>query len=378
MAHFFFPSQSDAKHGEMAAENAALSELVVLPGGFGRFAVWGGGPDNKPLTVKVQRSGAVVSEGAHPAVKLQRASNDPATHIQVYSASGLQTGDQIQGWDGAGLPQTAPMPVRVLTEAAGDVMDHWALRRASGDGVPDARACCHLAIPYISIPDPMPKRGGRMSKLKADHIGGPMANIHGLSIHSTAGSSGRSAFEMACFGCVNTWNAQGPVSAHFGVSGDGTIIQFVPTTFQAFAQGTPGDYHWLSVEIDNDGKAGMTAAQLMAVRSLFRWVTTTFGVPPRVATGWLPADNKAFDKITKEVAAAAGASSMTDDDAAAVAQGHPTLSWVPGRSPTTDNYEAAMSQGLSCHWWLDPRKTGAHVHACPGPGILSQFPTIVS
>src|SRR5262249_6737427 len=147
---------------------------------------------------------------------------------------------------------------------------------------------------------------------------------------------------------------QGPVSAHFGISGDGTIVQFVPTTFQAFAQGTPGDYHWISVEIDNDGKSEMTAAQLTAVKSLFRWVTTTFGVSPQVATGWLPADNKAFNQATKDVAASAGSST------------------------TTDEYEAALSQGLSCHWWLDRRKTGTHVHACPGPGIMSQFPSIVT
>jgi hypothetical protein len=39
---------------------------------------------------------------------------------------------------------------------------------------------------------------------------------------------------------------------------------------------------------------------------------------------------------------------------------------------TTDALEAVMSEGVSCHWWLEGNKTSKS-HGCPGVGIMSQL-----
>jgi hypothetical protein len=159
---------------------------------------------------------------------------------------------------------------------------------------------------------------------------------------------------MAAWGCVETWNTGGlGAGAHFGIAADGTVVQFIVASFIAFAQGFPGDSRWISVEIDNNASSPMTGAQLDALKGLFRWVGKTFGVNPWVATGCLyPKEAPQFDETTVAVCAEAGSDT------------------------TTDNYEANLSSGVSCHWWLDPRKVGPHVHACPGKGIMSQLPQL--
>lgn len=127
---------------------------------------------------------------------------------------------------------------------------------------------CPLAIPYLTLRDA--KMGG-MTVLKDSTVGGPLGSVHGLAVHTTVGTEARSPYLMVRWGCVEGWNARG-VSAHFGVAGDGTLIQFVPVTFKAYAQHSPGNEHWISVEVDNNGKTPMNDRQLASVRSLFGWV----------------------------------------------------------------------------------------------------------
>jgi hypothetical protein len=212
---------------------------------------------------------------------------------------------------------------------------------------PQIRGVCDFAVPYLAMRDPVM---GGMAALKDSTAGGALINVHGLAVHTTAGTEARTPFQMARWGCVEPWNNRG-VSAHFGIAGDGTLVQFVPVTFKAYAQYSPGNEHWISLEVDNNGKAAMNVLQLTATRALFRWVCNTYGVPPRVATGCLFPKASHFDKITASVCSRGTAAT------------------------TTDPYEACMSRGLSCHWWLEASKT-TNSHACPGPGILDQLDAV--
>jgi hypothetical protein len=124
-------------------------------------------------------------------------------------------------------------------------------------------------------------------------------------------------------------------------------VQFIPADWVAFAQGSPGDINWISVEIDNNGRLPMGINQLTAAKALFHWVCRQYGVTPTVATGCLFRADKQFDEMTTTVCRAAGS------------------------DLTYNKHEAAMSRGVSCHWWLNP----GH-HACPGKGILSQLASI--
>jgi hypothetical protein len=349
MANFFFPSDlTSASHRNQAADAAALSEMVVQPGHLARVGLWGG----NLLTVKVTRGGLVVNEGAHPKVKFERAVNDKANHIQIWRVTGLAGGDSLQAWDAEGRPQTAPLPVRALKGKPADVIDLWAQHFTPGGPVPDDRACCSFATPYLALKDPKPKRGAAMTRLLDARIGGPLVNAHGLAVHCTAASSLGDAFGMAAWHCVETWNDH-KASAHFGIAADGTLVQFISANFIANAQHDPGNFHWHSVEIDNNGSSEMTGPQFDTLKKLFRWVGSTFGVSPTLATGCLYPKAPQFDGTTKAVCAEAGVAT------------------------TTDNYEAVMSTGVSCHWWLDPVKVGKHVHACPGKGIIGQLAKLV-
>ncbi len=355
MAHFFSPTDfGTVKHAEMGADKAAISKLFITANGNASVGVWGGGPTGERLKVQVVRSGKTVSDGKSAAVKIATAANFAAAHIQVYQIAGLKNGDEIQGWAADGRPYTAAIPVE-LKKPGGDVIQDWAdhyyTPGARTGRTPNDQACCNFAVPYLALKDPNPKRKAEMPKLHSGLVGGPLVVVHGLAVHATAARALNAPFEMAAWGCVGTWN-KSRASAHFGVAGDGTVIQFVPVSHGAYAQGNPGDRHWISVEIDNDGKSPMNGVQLDSARRIFRWVAHACGVTPKLGAGCLFPKTPAFDKLTKELCAAAGSAT------------------------TTDTYEAAMSEGVSCHWWLDPRKTGNGVHYCPGPGILGQLPSI--
>jgi|GEM_PF-4639709 len=348
MAHFFVPSHADKAHGLSAAFGGGILELVIRRGESARVGVWGGGPDGKPLQVKVYRGPLIVSDGKAAVVKLTRASDDPTNHIQVYTVAGLKDGDKLVGVLPDDTPYTAALLVRELTGSANDIIEAWARANAAGEGY-YSRALYSQAVPYLALEDA--RRGIKMEKLKPRCIGGPLQDVNGLAVHATGGTDTRSAFQMARFGCVDVWNGNG-ASAHFGIAGDGTVVQFIPATFIANSQLNPGNGHWISVEIDNDGKSPMNDKQLTAAKALFFWVCSTFGVAIQLATGCLYPKTPNFDKATTTVCAEAGVST------------------------TTDPFEAVMSEGVSCHWWLEGAKT-AKSHACPGAGIIAQLAQIV-
>ena len=253
-------------------------------------------------------------------------------------------GDVVAGWgnyDDLVALKTA------TSSDANDLMAKWA--QALKDKMPfSSPHCCPFAVPYLGLT--VPKNS--MPRLDKENIGGPMQKVLGLAMHTTAGQDQRSAFQTAAYGCVGTWNTRRrngelkAVSAHFAVSGDGTLIQIVPTNLIAWAQGDPADPHFISVEIDNNGRQPMKTVQLEIAKRLFNWVCRTYYVPQQLATGLLTPKFKEYDEITMEVCGAAGA------------------------DVTRDRMVACKSQGLSCHVWLNPK-------ACPGPGILAQMASIV-
>lgn len=349
MAHFFVPShQWDAKHGVSAAFGGGILELVIRRGGSAQVGLWGGAADGKPLQVKVYRGNLVVSEGKGSTVKLARASYDSTNHIQVFSVYGLKDGDKLIGVLPDDTPYTAALLVRELTGSANDVIEAWARANAAGESY-WSRALYPDAVPYLELEDT--RRKIKMTKLSERCIGGPLSDVNGLVIHATSGFDTRSAFEMALFGCVNVWNGNG-ASTHFGIAGDGTVVQFIPTSFASHSQLGISNSHWISVEIDNNGKKPMTDMQLTAAKALFFWVCNTYGVAIKLATGCLFPKTPHYDQATKTVCARVGG---------------PT---------TTDVFEAAMSEGVSCHWWLEGNKN-ALSHGCPGNDIILQLTDIV-
>lgn len=344
MYYFFQPTQPDSAHAAVAVLGAPLSEVVIRPGAAARIGLWGTGANGDPLEVRVFRGGARVSGSPASPVKLARMSHDPKLHIQVYTVTGLREGDTLVGALANGQPRTEVLPVHELRYTPSGLMREAANEFTAKGGRPQIWGICNHAIPYLALRDA--KMGG-MAVLKDSTAGGPLVDVHGLAVHTTAGTDVRSPYQMTRWGCVEVWNARG-VSAHFGIAGDGTLVQFVPANFVAYAQYNPGNQHWISVEVDNDGKSLMTARQLTSLQLLFRWVADTYKIPRTVATGCLFPKAAHFDWETSKVCALGQAET------------------------TTDPYVACMSHGVSCHWWLEANKT-SNSHACPGPGILMQL-----
>ncbi len=341
MYYFFQPTQLSPGHAVMAIANAPLHELVVRPGAVAKIGLWGKENGN-PLEVRAYRGGSRVSGSASSPVKLSRLSHDPKLNAQVYHVTGLRQGDTLVGATPNGDVLTVPLPVFELRNTPSGLMREAANAFAAKGGRPKIAGICNDAVPYLAL------RHATMTGMTVlwdTHH--PLQSVHGLAVHTTAGDTNRSPYVMARFGCVQPWNS-GTVSAHFGVARDGTLVQFVPTTFVAHAQFDPGNQHWISVEVDNDGTASMNAQQMATVQLLFRWVADTYNIGRRLATGCLFPKSAHFDKATGEVCARGNAET------------------------TTDPYVACMSRGLSCHWWLEANK-GGHSHGCPGPGILSQL-----
>jgi N-acetyl-anhydromuramyl-L-alanine amidase AmpD len=73
-------------------------------------------------------------------------------------------------------------------------------------------------------------------------------------------------------------NAPGAVSAHFAICGDGTLVQIVPTSRIAWAQGGQSDRYSVSVEIENR-ELPTNQVQLTSARILFGWAAETNGFP---------------------------------------------------------------------------------------------------
>lgn len=211
------------------------------------------------------------------------------------------------------------------------------------------------AVPYLILGR---SPGQPMTRLANRCYGNPLPAINGLAVHCTAGPGTGAPYTVANNICVNTWNRNG-ASAHFAIAGK-TVIQFIPTNFSAFAQGSPANEHWLSVEIDNPGReppngARASAEQIEAAQKLFAWVCRTFSIRPQVAAGHLCAEKlrtpaaKAYDDLTRQVCAYGSLSAQF----------------------STDETLAQNSRGLSCHRWLQP-----YIKSCPGYGLLGQLTDI--
>jgi N-acetylmuramoyl-L-alanine amidase len=227
-----------------------------------------------------------------------------------------------------------------------DLMRQWA------DNYGDFRSSfiCPWAVPYLL------KLPSGVEPLKASKMGGQIQKVRGLAIHTTWGNTSRTV-EQTVGGTVGQWNnAGGAVSAHFAIAADGTLLQIVPTNRVAWAQGGQSDQYYLSVEIETK-ESPANAAQLQSARILFKWVCETYGVPKRLATGYVgPAGNgayaadakRSYDPITTSMCADAGVET------------------------TTDPKVAIAASGLSCHYWLHP------VKPCPGGPLLRQLADIAT
>jgi hypothetical protein len=240
------------------------------------------------------------------------------------------------------------------SDPAARIIERWAANHVFGSA--PSNFLYPGAYPYLVLGD---RPGAPMTRLANRCYGNPLPDINGLAVHCTGGSGSGTPYALANYGCVNGWN-QRQASAHFAIAGDGTVIQFIPTNFSAFAQGSPANEHWLSVEIDNPGKDppnGVKAgdAQIKAARELFAWVCRTFSIRPQIAAGHLCAEKlrtpaaKAYDDVTRQVCAYGSLSTQF----------------------STDEKVAQNSRGLSCHRWLQP-----YVKSCPGYGLLGQLTDI--
>jgi hypothetical protein len=362
MAYFFEAWAGMTKAQADVARDSGLSTLPVTAIGAGTFGLWGVGLGGDPLKIRVRRGATVVSDGAKAPVKLnlllgadaamRRGSMYPE-RTRIYQAYGLKPGDEIDAVaTDDGHRAAGPLTVTEVSGTAGDVMQDWANKlKANPAYKPSEPFLCAIATPYLAL------TLGTLtpSRLNEKLVGFPMTAVHGLSVHCTAGAT-RNAWGTAINGCVNTWNHNYETSgfvaaAHFAISAEGTIVQFIPTNRIAWAQGNPGDYNWISVEVENDGVKEMLTAQVDATRHLFGWVCATYPVPRRLAMGTLFAQKNDV-KYKKDLDAAT--------TAACDAAGAPT---------TTRPFEATFARGLSCHLWLDARNS----KPCPGVGILGQM-----
>jgi hypothetical protein len=340
MAYFFRPTLMGGSYIE--ASRAALSELVIRPGQAAQVGLWGTHPTTgEPLEVRVYRGASQVSGLATSPVRVIQIMKSWKQGIQMFTVTGLRDGDRLIG-AANGVMATQELPVHELRDIPSGRMREAAQWSGVTVGRPPLPGICPHAMPYLAIGDP--KMGGMPDLWDSPLL---LGSVNGLAVHTTAGNDVRSAFQMTRWGCVEPWNSR-RVSAHFGIAGDGTLVQFVPATFVAAAQFDPGNQYWISVEVDNDGKASMKPKQLTSLQKLFRWVADTYGVPMKVATGCVFPNLPQFDKITNRVC-------------------------TRGNAETTEDPSVAcMARGLSCHWWLEGPATGKS-HACPGPGILDQL-----
>jgi hypothetical protein len=218
------------------------------------------------------------------------------------------------------------------------IIEEWAKRYLSGDKSVTDRFLYPQAIPYLAVKS---ASGAAPPTLADRNYGNLLGHPLGLALHCQAGPPAQDLFGMIAFKTVGSWNNRPTaVSAHFAISTDGTVVQIVPTNYEAFAQ---RNSNWISVEIDHDGADhSMTPNQLAATRALFGWVCRTFAIPRTVAMGVLVGD-AVFDAVTSTICSSAGAAT------------------------TRNALEAGNSRGLSCHRWLE------NIKPCPGPGILRQF-----
>jgi hypothetical protein len=112
------------------------------------------------------------------------------------------------------------------------------------------------------------------------------SDVHGLVIHITSD-------HLPLKGLFDFFNMPSPqfpdkpllqVSAHFGISKDGNIWQFVDTNDMAFGvDGSTNDAHWISVENTAKLPEVLTGSQIQSVAVLLAWLNDTNGVPFQLA-----------------------------------------------------------------------------------------------
>jgi N-acetylmuramoyl-L-alanine amidase len=344
MPNFFAPTT-----GKPLTDAAThpLSKLIVKLGGTAKFGLYGLDDLAQPLSVKLVRAGAEIdlkngrNEQIGGKVTLLKSKGGSAS-FTIFSMTGLHMGDVLQSYSANGAPFPCSLPVEVVSDHHGGVMAEWNAWLNDPIGLQaflsQNDSLYPGALPYLKW------SGGVTLKSKSHALG----SVNGLSVHTTGNGTGTkvtSDKNLVSGRCLSTWNKNG-ASAHFAITGDGTVAQFVPGNRSANAQHSPSNESWLSVEVDNDGISPMLDTQLEALKALYSWVQIRYQTPGTLATGYLPPGKPAFDKITNEICTVT----------------------------TTKIAEAIASKGLSCHWWLDANKG----HACPGPGILAQLPSIVS
>lgn len=347
MANFFTPTTGSPLSD---ANNYAISKLNVMQGGTAKFGLWGGDELGNRLIVKVVRGGSAfeLKNGWDAKLQAQVSVNQSkqSAVVTIFTIGALRRGDAIQAYAIDGRPSCG-LAINVVPESQG-VMAEW--NQLLSDP-PKLQAFLSKNSTLYSEATPYLKWSSGVT-LKSH--GGLLSSVNGLAVHTTGNGKDKKGHgvgpttdaNLVAWRCLSTWNANG-ASAHFAISGTGTVAQFVPCNRVANAQRS-GNPFWLSVEIDNDGVSEMTPAQMDALQNLYRWVQTEFSVPPSMATGWLPKGAPAFDSITTDIC----------------------------DKTTTDLQIAIASKGLSCHWWLDGPK-GANAHACPGKGILAQLPAVL-
>jgi hypothetical protein len=323
-----------------------LSRLTVKLGGTAKFGLYGVDEAGQPLSVKLVRAGTAIDlkngQSSQIGGKVTIVQSKGTASITIFTITGLHMGDVLQTYSATGAPFPCSLSVDVVSDHRGGVMAEWNAWLNDPIGLQaflsQNDSLYPGAFPYLKW------SGGVALKSKSQALAG----VNGLSVHTTGNGAGTKVTtdkNLVAFRCLSTWNKNG-ASAHFAITGDGTVAQFVPCNRTANAQHSPGNQSWLSVEVDNDGTSPMLEAQLEALKALYSWVQVRYQVPGSLATGYLPPGKPAFDKITNEICTVT----------------------------TTKVAEAIASKGLSCHWWLDANKG----HACPGEGILAQLPSVVS
>jgi hypothetical protein len=196
MAHFFLPSSGPNQAINFtAAENSPISELIIKHGANASFGVWGGGWNGERLRVQVWRGSQRILDD--PAAK----QSFPGQHIYTYSIPGLANGDEVYGMlpDGA-TRFTEALKIVVHSSKAADVMAEWA-RDYAAKRAPTRPHLYPAAVPYLALSD---KHQGPMTRLNDANIGGALNAVHGLAVHTTAGTDSRTPYQMARYGCVET------------------------------------------------------------------------------------------------------------------------------------------------------------------------------
>ncbi len=343
MPNFFTPTTGKPISD---ATTFPLSKLVVRLGGTAKFGLYGLDDQGLALSVKLVRAGVAteLKNGANASIsaKVTITQSKGTAAVTIFSMSGLRMGDVLQAYTASGATFPCSLPVEVVAAPGISVMAEWHAWLNDPLGLQaflsKNDSLYPGALPYLKW------SGGVQLKSSSKSLG----SVNGLSVHTTGNGKGTkvtSDVNLVSGRCLSTWNKNG-ASAHFAITGTGTVAQFVPCNRTANAQHSPGNESWLSVEVDNDGTSPMLDAQLEALKALFSWVQVRYQTPAALATGYLPPGNTHFDKITKDICT----------------------------TTTTNVAEAIASSGLSCHWWLDKNKG----HACPGEGILAQLPKVVS